>query len=223
MNAKREPEDRSQASWQGFLGDLSQLAGRLGESGEESLPERSGGILFDGEEIVDSVSLVRFLEDYRVRFIIPIELPTIIEASRCVINGEFRELMALDHELSKDSTLKGFSEASRWVGQCHARPMRGMRDHRVVWRYCDAIRLGAANGWHSVVYGVVLAAFSIPLRQGLVNYCERIVGGFVESAATKLDIAGSDAIVLQERLMEQLVNDIDASVGLDLSSQLRIS
>ena len=223
MSAKREPEDRSQASCEGFLGDLSRLTGQLGVRSDGALPDRFSAHLFEGKEIVDSDSLVQFLGEYRSSFIIPVELPTIVEASRCVVHGEFRELMALDEGLAKNSALAVFSEASQWIGQCHARPMRGMKDHRAVWRYCEAIRLGEAKGWHTVVYGVVLAAFSIPLRQGLVNYCERIAGGFIGSAATKLELSASDALVLQARFMDQLTSDIDDAIAQGSPLQFRIS
>jgi urease accessory protein UreF len=61
-----------------------------------------------------------------------------------------------------------------------------MRDQRVVQRYLAAIEAGQARGWHTLVYGVSLAVFSLPLRQGLQHYVEQTVGGFVESAARKL-------------------------------------
>jgi hypothetical protein len=31
-----------------------------------------------------------------------------------------------------------------------------------------------------VVYGVMLAVFAVPLRQGLMHYADQVLGGFVE-------------------------------------------
>lgn len=182
-NKKNTP---SEGVVDGFLGDLDRLVSAVGLEGR-MLAEGEGLECLETRTISDLTSLKRFLDVYLEVLIKPIELPTIARAAEYTRQGGFKELMALDHELNHCRALENFAEASQWIGQCHARSMRGMRDHRAVWRYCDAIRQREAKGWHTVVYGVVLAAYSIPLRQGLQNYCLQTLGGFVDSAARRFN------------------------------------
>ena len=43
---------------------------------------------------------------------------------------------------------------------------RPLRDQRLVQRYLTAVEQGEAQGWHTLVYGLTLAVYSLPLRQG---------------------------------------------------------
>ena len=61
-----------------------------------------------------------------------------------------------------------------------------MRDQRVVQRYLQAVEGGQANGWHTLVYGLTLAVYSLPLRQGLLGYAHQTTRGFIYSAARML-------------------------------------
>jgi hypothetical protein len=69
-----------------------------------------------------------------------------------------------------------------------------------VQRYLAAIESGRALGWHTLVYGVSLAMFSLPLRQGLQNYIEQTTRGFIESSAKSLRLAevACDALRLEQ-------------------------
>lgn len=74
-------------------------------------------------------------------------------------------------------------EASRKVGQRQLSRLRALRDQRIIVRYLDAIGAGQANGWHPIVYGLYLAVFSLPLRQGLVNFGEQTIRGLVRGVS----------------------------------------
>ena len=93
--------------------------------------------------------------------------------------GQARELLELDREWGRRIGMLPFAEASLRVGQRQLSRLRPMSDLPVVRRYLEAIHRGRAHGWHPVVYGLVLATFSIPLRQGLMHYADQTLGGFL--------------------------------------------
>lgn len=197
------PSTAAERAVDGFFGDLDRLVSTVGLEGG-LLAEGEGLEVLATKNVSDVASLRRFLDAYLELLMEPIELPTITRAAEYTRQGGFNELMTLDRELRQCRALAGFSEASQWIGQCHARSMRGMKDHRAVWRYCDAIRKREAKGWHTVVYGVVLAAYSIPLRQGLQNYCLQTLGGFVDAAARRFQWE-SEQIKLEKAAFETRV------------------
>lgn len=223
MKASSKSQIENNVALQGLLGDVAGLTERLGVDG----PSVATCDLLDGgpfhlKGVVDLDSLRKFLVEYCHRLMVPVELPTINQASLMVGQGEFRELMALDQGLALVPEMKVFAESSRWIGQCHAKTMRGMKDHRTVWRYCDAIRTKKAFGWHSVVYGVVLAAYSIPIRQGMLNYCEQIIHGFVDSAGTQLNLETKALAVIKEESTNRMVPHIDHVLSLGAPTGLRV-
>ena len=77
----------------------------------------------------------------------------------------------------------GTHVASFRVGQRQLNRLRPLRHERVVQKYLAAIEAGEAHGWHPLVYGVMLAVFNLPLRQGLVNFAAQTLGGLVTSVA----------------------------------------
>jgi len=54
----------------------------------------------------------------------------------------------------------------RRVGQSQLKRFRSLRDHRLVQRYLKAVGEGRAHGWHTLVYGITLSVYSLPLIQG---------------------------------------------------------
>ena len=92
--------------------------------------------------------------------------------------------------------MRKFAMASCRVGQRQLGKLRPMRDQRLVQRYLTAIEEGRAKGWHTIVYGVSLAMFSLPLRQGLQHYIEQTARGFIESSARSLHLAEADCDAL---------------------------
>ena len=71
--------------------------------------------------------------------------------------------------------------------------LRPLRDQRLVQRYLAAVEEGTANGWHTLVYGLTLAVYSLPLRPGLIGYAQRTTRGFIQSAARSLKLSKADS------------------------------
>ena len=89
--------------------------------------------------------------------------------------------------------LQNFAAASRLVGHTQLQRLRPLRDQRLVQRYLAAVELNEANGWHTLVYGVTLAVYSLPLRQGLFGYAQQTTRGFIQAAARPLKLAEAEA------------------------------
>jgi len=90
-----------------------------------------------------------------------------------------------------------------------------LRDERIVRRYLEAVERKEANAWHTLVYGLTLAIYSLPLRQGLLGYAHQTVRGFIYSAARMLD--------LSERACRQLFDELCEDLPLAIESQLKES
>jgi urease accessory protein UreF len=138
-------------------------------------------------------ALARFLADYRDQTLLPIEWPAIIQAHRYASLGQVRELLELDRSLAAAPELRRFASASVRVGQRQLNRLRPLRDHRLLRRYRLAIDEGQAHGWHTVVFGVSLAVFSLPLRQGLAAYSHNTLGGFIGEAGEALRLTMAQA------------------------------
>lgn len=178
-----------------LLGDAHPLLDQLGSPDELALDSRvTDALVFT--TVRDLASLRRFLDEYRDRVLVPVELPIIVAAYQHASRGEARELVALDQKLKSAGVMKDFALASCRVGQRQLSKLRPMRDQRLVQRYLAAIEAGEARGWHTLVYGVSLAMFSLPLRQGLQNYIEQTTRGFIERAAGGLRLRETDCDAL---------------------------
>jgi len=55
-----------------------------------------------------------------------------------------------------------------------------------------AVDAGDARGWHTIVYGITLAVYSLPVRQGLILYARQVLDGFVRAAARPLGLSSSE-------------------------------
>ena len=64
--------------------------------------------------------------------------------------------------------------------------------------------MAQAHGWHTLVYGLTLAIYSLPLRQGLLGYAHQTTRSFIYSAARMLE--------LSERECRDLFDDLSAPV-----------
>jgi urease accessory protein UreF len=171
-----------------WLGDWHPLAEQLG-SADGLVALGSVSSLLHLRPVSDVASLRRLLRDYQRRLLLPLELPAIQAAHRHAEQHEVRELVALDQELAREQLLQEFSTASRRVGQSQLQKLRPLRDQRVVQRYLLAVESGQANGWHTLVYGLTLAIYSLPLRQGLIGYAHQTTRGFIYSAARSLRLS----------------------------------
>ena len=191
-----------------LLGDAHPLLEQL--VGAEDLAVN--GVVADAMElrrVSDVPSLRSFLDAYRAQVLVPVELPAIVAAHGHTARGELQELLALDERLAKDTAIRKFALASCRVGQRQLSRLRPMRDQRLVQRYLAAIAEGRARGWHTLVYGVSLAMFSLPLRQGLQNYIEQTTRGFIESSARTLRLAETDCDALLREQSAHLPCDIE--------------
>jgi urease accessory protein UreF len=146
----------------------------------EALLEGPGLLPPDG--IHAGNSLRDFLEGYQTQVLAPLELPAIARARRHAARGHLRELIALDRELDGQTLLPAFASASRRIGRAQLERLRPLRDERIVQRYLAAVEAGDAAGWHTVVYGITLAVYSWPLRQGLLTYARETLSGLALAA-----------------------------------------
>jgi urease accessory protein UreF len=69
----------------------------------------------------------------------------------------------------------------------------------VIRRYWQAAESGQASAWHVIVYGVALAVFAVPLREGLAHYAHRTTTGLINSAAgpLRLEAGVRDRLILE--------------------------
>jgi hypothetical protein len=155
----------------------------------------------------------QFLNNYESLVLTPIELPTIFEAHHHTARYECREVIALDRRLGEESHLKSFARVSQQVGQLQLKRLRPLREHRVVQRYLTALEAGEAFGWHTVVYGISLALFSTPLRQGLAAYSGQVFATFLNSAEHRWPDAKEQLALLDEEYAGRVTRSIDALVA----------
>ena len=188
-----------------LLGDWHPLVQQLGSAeGLITLSTASHSLQLSN---VDSVqSLMCFLETYQSQILIPYELPAIQRAFRHASRNETRELVAFDQQQATESALKIFAGASRRVGQAQLKRLRPLRDHRLLQRYLRAVDDGLANGWHTLVYGLTLSVYSLPVLQGLVSYEKQTLLGFMHAVSRSLRLSENDCRNLLEQLSPSLPN-----------------
>lgn len=173
---------------------------------------------------VDSVqALLRFLEAYQSQILIPLELPAIQRAYRHASRNETRELVAFDQQLAEELALKSFANASRRVGQAQLKRLRPLRDHRLLQRYLRAVDDGLAHGWHTLVYGVTLSVYSLPVIQGLNSYEKQTLLGFMHAVSRSLKLSENDCRDLLEQLSPTLPQPMAPILGEDCNPRTHIS
>src|SRR5947207_15311616 len=168
-----------------FLGDIAPLAQQIG-SAEGLVALSAGAASRKFHRVTDLPSLRRFLRDYQSNILFPLEWPAICRAHGHASRYEIRELIELDRQLNHVPLLQSFATASQHVGKTQLKRLRPLRDQRLVQRYLRAVQTGEARAWHTVVYGVILSLYSLPLRQCLVSYAQQTTLGFIRSAAGSL-------------------------------------
>jgi urease accessory protein UreF len=192
-------------------GGTSDLLEQLG-SMEDLVSVTAASALLQTAPVHDLQTLAVFIETYLEEILIPIELPLIHQSFLHASRHECRELVALDQAAGARIVVRQFAEASRRVGLMHIRAMRRMRGERLVQRYFAAVDSGEANGWHTVVYGITLALYSLPVRQGLMHYAYRTMGGFVRAAARSLHLTERDCCQIVEDLCDGIPQAIEATL-----------
>jgi urease accessory protein UreF len=197
--AQGEPTD--------WLGDWHPLAEQLGSAnGLVALSDISASMQVP--LVHDLASLRNFLTSYQGQLLLPVELPAIQRAFDHTCRHEVRELAEFDRQLAGEAALKPFAEASRRIGQTELLKLRPLRDERIVRRYLEFIERNEANAWHTLVYGLTLALYSIPLRQGLLGYGYQTTRGFIYSAAKALQLSEKDC----RALLDELCGNLPAAV-----------
>lgn len=174
-----------------WLGDLHPLMEQLGSlEGLVTLGAASATLHVPS---VDSPAALRsFLQHYQSQVLLPIELTSLHRAYEHASRNELSELIALDQRLTREPILREFAAASRRIGQYQLQRFRPLRDQRFVQRYLQAVEQREAHGWHTLVYGVTLALYSLPLRQGLMGYARQTLRGFIHYSARPLQLSESD-------------------------------
>lgn len=120
-----------------------------------------------------------WLESHRDGLVIALDWPVIVEAAEAARLGRHRDLVALDQGYPARRT-GPWAEASFRVGRRQLSRLRAARDLRAVQRYLDAAEEGRAQAWNPIVFGVALAAFHLPYRQGLLHYGGTLLRGLAE-------------------------------------------
>ena len=182
-----------------WLGDWHPLADQLGSAdGLVTLGSVSAQLRLP--PVTSLISLERFLNTYHQRVLLPFELPAIQSAHERALRHELRELIALDQGMGAEPLLQPIAEASRRVGFAQLQKLRPLRDERMVQRYLRAVEVGEAHGWHTLVYGLTLTVYSLPLRQGLLGYAHQSTRSFIYSGARLLRLSELQCRDLFDRL-----------------------
>jgi len=110
------------------------------------------------------------------------EWPAVLRAWQLAKVGHMRDLVAFDRDWAATARRLGFAEASRAAGRRQLNRLQGLRHERRISRYRAAIEDGRADGWHPLVFGVFLAVYHLPIRQGLIQYGMRSLGLLADAA-----------------------------------------
>ncbi len=182
-----------------LAGDIHPLMAQLGApDGITALTAITSG--WQMAPITHLAGLSRFLHRYHDEVLLRVELPSILRAYQHVRHHEVRELMELDLRLKTEIPAGQIALASQRVGFSRLRRLRPLHDYRPVQRYLQAVEAGEAHGWHTLVYGLTLAVYSLPLRQGLSNYARQTLSGFVNAAERDLKLDEGDCQTLLDGL-----------------------
>ena len=184
------------AEIEGFLGQQHPLVEQL-ESADGLSDMQALAAELTARTAPTEDALRQFLERYRDEVLFPLELVSIQRAYDHAIRNETRELVAYDAGLAGNAKLAAFASASRRIGRHQLACLRPLRDQRLVQRYLAAVENGEAHGWHTMVYGVTLAVYSLPVRQGLHAYASCTLEGFIKSPSSPLrqDEAAANALL----------------------------
>ena len=202
-------------------GDARELLTQLGSPDAlPALAQAAAALTLDS--VRDVPSLRRFLTGYREQLLLPVELPAILAAHGHAGRNELQELLALDVALGREPRLREFRAASAAVGRRQLAKLRPLRDQRLIQRYLRAVEAGEAHGWHTLIFGVFLAQYSLPPRQGLLLYSQRALGGFLDSALATLRLPESTGDELFVEAAAPVAAHVNALLAPSASGGLRV-
>lgn len=205
-----------------LLGEWHPLAAQLGSTeGLVALSTASHSLRLN--HVADVESLLSFLEAYQAQILIPYELPAIQRAFRHAARNETRELIAFDQELANEPALRFFASASRRVGQAQLRRLRPLRDQRLVQRYLRSVDEKQSHGWHTLVYGLTLSVYSLPVLQGLTSYEKQTLLGFMHAVSRHLRLSENDCRDILDRLSPAFPRPPEPILGEDNSARTTVS
>ena len=75
------------------------------------------------------------------------------------------------------------------------------------------MQAGEAHAWHTVVYGLILSLYSLPLRQGLLSYARQTTRGFICSVARRGKLTERECLGLLKELSADFPAAVNAIVG----------
>jgi urease accessory protein UreF len=162
-----------------------------------------------------------FLANFQSNSLTQHELPTILRAYKHARCNEAREIVVLDRSLKDTFANEALANASECVGRNQLRRMRGLKTERVVTRYWDAVYNKEATGWNTVVFGVALAVYSIPLRQGLNHYGQQTVRGFIEAGAASLRLRAPEISNLETTFLADMPALVERALDSESGNQFR--
>jgi len=192
-----------------LAGDVRALLNQIGHSSDAGFVSE----LPSFREVADLASLKDFLQRYSLDYLFPLELPAVCKAYLHASRYECRELVALDQQLGRVPALQRFAAASTQVGRTHLLDMRPLRENRFVQRYLAALEAGEAQAWHTLVYGISLHVYSVPLRQGLLSYTHLVIDGFAQAAAGRLALEEPAVHASSAEIVAPAPSVIDALIG----------
>jgi len=205
MWAQRQTLATDPAEW---LGQWHPLAAQLGSAdGLVALASLTAALNLP--PVADFETLRRFIRTYHERILQPVELPAVLRGFSHAARFELRELVAYDQEIFALPELRPLADASRRVGRFHLESLRPLQDDRFVRRYLAAVEEGRANAWHTLVYGLTLSVYSLPLRQGLISYAAQTTRGFIQLGVAGLGYQESDC----RDLFDELIGGISEVAG----------
>lgn len=195
-----------------WLGDAHPLVEQLGSAdGLASLHTLAESLR--ARPVNNLGALREFLVLYREHVLLPHELPAIRTAYEHASRNELRELVAFDQQLAGEAALQDFASASKRVGRGQMQKLRPLRDERIVQRYLTALESKEAHGWHTLVYGLTLVVYSLPLRQGLLGYAQQTTRGFIQAAVREMNLTETECRTLFDELCAPLPSAVDLLVG----------
>lgn len=186
----------------GLLGDLSAIIEQLGTASPDAAAPRL--------QVPDTFkALTRFLETYKRNVLIKQEWPAIYRAYQHASHSECHELIAMDQAIAHQNRTTPFAEASRRIGQFQLKRLAPLRGERVITRYMTAVEEGRAQGWHTLVLGLTLSVYSLPVRQGLMHYAQQILISYLESATHSFPVTDDEVRTAIEELVADLPSELE--------------
>jgi urease accessory protein UreF len=203
MEAIRPHLDTARTEAIRWLGDWHPLVRQIAP-GEGVVQPSPLGSTQVPQAVTCYASLHAFLKGYKESVLIPFELPAVRQACEHTLRNEMNELLALDRALSNEDWLKPYEQDSRAAGHLHLARLKPLRDQRGIRRYITAVEAGEGNGWHLLVAGAALGLYSLPLRQGLMDYALHTFWNVVGRAASPIGLEPDEAFALVNELSADL-------------------